>query len=101
MDITKDYAGLFFRAEGGGSDNFGTTQSANQSWISNINVQTCQLASDSYNCEWLRADIKKNSWTDNLIRHIVNWDFEIFTTDGEVRPRNTAIRIWKRIKYND
>ena len=33
-EITSNYSGLFFRAEGGGSESFGKIQQANQTWIS-------------------------------------------------------------------
>ena len=35
-EVTQQYAGLFFRAEGSGSLPFGQTQPSNQSWISDI-----------------------------------------------------------------
>ena len=38
-DITSQYAGLFFRAGGGGSLPFGQTQQANQTWISDIKAE--------------------------------------------------------------
>ena len=38
-EVTKQYAGLFFRAEGSGSLPFGQTQPAKQSWITEISYQ--------------------------------------------------------------
>ena len=37
-EITSEYSGLFFRAEGSGSEPFGQIQHANQSWVSNIDT---------------------------------------------------------------
>ena len=100
-EITSDYSGLFFRAEGGQSEPFGQIQQANQSRISevwltgqhydswkgpHVHETVTHLAKNTH------LDIAKDEG-DQTIDY-----FGIVTTNGEVRPENTAIKIWKRIK---
>ena len=101
-DVTSDYAGLFFRAEGEQSAPFGKTQHANQSWISDIDTQGyvpeiwngVRFYYYSYG-----GNIKKGGWTTLLDERVVALGkFHIHTTEGEVRPINTAVRIWKHVK---
>ena len=98
--ITEKYAGYFFRAEGQGSEKFGTSQSANQSYISDIKVQSVSYSkwlSDSYTRYYTTASIDKQGgkWTDINPEHLFDQVW-VYMTPGEVRPKNMAVRIWKR-----
>ena len=97
-DVTQQYSGLFFRAEGEGSEKFGTIQSSNQSWISNSITYGCKLNEGGHDCVSGYGVMKKNQWSDNVnVNHYSHY-LHFFTTDGEVRPKNTAIKIWIRVK---
>jgi hypothetical protein len=91
-DITSSYEGLFFRAYGGGSASFGQVQEENSprlvamkmeqgSWYNEINVE----ANNQYS-----PRIHSNAYGDE-------WAMRVKVSSGEVRPRNTAIKIWQRI----
>ena len=99
-EITSNYSGLFFRAEGGESGPFGQIQQANQSWISDIHLLGCWYKSWSNGtCYDNHNHFEKNKWTRTNQTQIESVaKLEYFTTGGEVRPKNTAIKIWKRIQ---
>ena len=101
-EITPQYSGLFFRAEGAGSEPFGKTQQANQSWISDVNLQ-------GYYYDYMKAlqfeekiawtSLRQRQWTDiNPSGEQTLYTLKFYMTEGEVRPKNTAIKIWKRIQ---
>ena len=103
---TKQYSGLFFRAEGSDSEVFGQIQQANQSVISDIWTVSSNTDNEHrltkgtyYN---LNMPLNKNGWTQfdtSVFPYYPMFNSLSFhTTSGEVRPRNTAIKIWKRIK---
>ena len=99
-EITSNYSGLFFRAEGGESEPFGQVQQANQSWISDIHffgvIDSSFRGGTGYETE---ISLKKNQFVDlNVNAHEAVSDIRFYTTGGEVRPKNTAIKIWKRIQ---
>ena len=97
-EVTHQYSGLFFRAEGSGSESFGQIQQANQSWISNINTLDYEFDFSAVNGHYgdqENYDLKLNSWT-SIRPNGVQDEIFIYTTAGEMRPRNTAIKIWKR-----
>lgn len=101
-DVTSDYAGLFFRAEGshseGKSEHFGYTQNSNQSRIIKIaakasrEIRSLESDPDKY------FDLIEGVWSNHINdgSHRL-YSFKFFTSKAENRPRNTAIRIWKRV----
>ena len=102
IEVTKEYAGLFFRAEGGRSEKFGVTQASNQTWISNL-----RYGYANYDAKMIASTFKDkiieifqqgvwNNANPNDEKLFLNLDF--FITEGETRPINTAIKIWKRIQ---
>ena len=101
-EVTQQYAGLFFRAEGSGSLPFGQTQPSNQSWISDI--WTWSLTADNENGPYpLDIGLKEGEWTrlkpaDKFQGLPMFYYLSFYTTSAEVRPKNTAIKIWKRVK---
>jgi len=97
-NVTSDYAGLFFRAEGRGSEAFGKAQDENaprltgvwNDWFTPVNY----VANISANSDWnkpvstgpaLGSDYKD-----------LHWGLRFRVSSGEIRPRNQAVRIWKR-----
>lgn len=99
LDITSSYAGLFFRVLGSGSDNWGVTQSPCAPRMTQM-AYTYEYPSWGDNpltipssgwSKWGEAGLHTNNANDR--------DTEVlkFYTEGcEVRPKNQAIRIWKR-----
>lgn len=92
-DITSSYAGLFFRAYGGGSAGFGQVQEGNAPRLDAVKmeegywVDQMDVAADGQYSGIIHA----NGDGDN------NWGIRFRVSSGEVRPRNTAIKIWQRI----
>lgn len=94
IDITSEYAGLFFRVLGGTSEPFGVTQAENSPRITNVQttwlIQTTYSATVSPNGVWSTAVSSGVSQEGNI------WGLRFIQSSGEIRPRNTAVRIWKR-----
>ena len=95
-EVTQSYAGLFFRAEGNESLPFGQTQQANQSIISNYWCDSHKAAGDIAGTK-LSVEIKEG-WTSIYPQPHPAYcgELRLFSTHGDVRPRNTAVKIWKR-----
>jgi len=94
IDITSNYTGLFFRAEGNGSLPFGQVQEENEPRLTSVNRGT-----NTYNG---LITLPVGAWSafiesgqagalGSTLSH------QFFTSGGEIRPRNTAVRIWQRI----
>ena len=95
-NITGQYAGLFFRAEGQKSAGFGQTQE-HQTQSIHVHVLTFPwgkpfnwgfIIGEKYNELPLWSGNDQGDGIGLFFRH----------TSDEIRPRNQAIRIWKRIK---
>ncbi|CAG2175052.1 unnamed protein product [Oppiella nova] len=94
-DVTKEYSGLFFRAEGGDSGVFGQIQPANYS-TRKVFATGAETGTDGalngIPKEQL-YDVREGQWNGmQALNKIL-----IYTTKGENRPINTAIKLWKRI----
>ena len=96
-NVSPNYAGLFFRAEGGGADSFGTIQEEQTQTIfvnseyepSHREYKVEHAINSTYSPKSLMTGSYANSDYFSLnFKH---------STD-EIRPRNQAIRIWIRIK---
>ena len=96
-DVTSQYSGLFFRAEGSGSESFGSIQSANQSRISTVRGDSYSFDAGGSTVDF-QYELPDRGWSVDLQLHESFLNFYLYTTEGEVRPRNTAVRIWKRIQ---
>lgn len=83
-DVTSQYAGLFFRAEGENAAPFGEVQEADSPKL----VAMDSVETDNGVNNFLTIDRSTNR----------NWDMQVMMTYNEVRPRNMAIKIWKRTK---
>ena len=117
-DISSNYSGLFFRTLGKDSSTFGSVQEANQKSITNLEVSTRYTNYISqYNHQVVDVNDKgwyprepsddtssRSPYTSTSPRSTTSSDYHYFKTirfyisDGETRPRNTAIKLWKRIK---
>ena len=95
-DVTQQYSGLFFRAEGDGSGSFGSVQEANQKWISKFELIGLDGPAGNTG-PTISGDMNKNSWTTLHAKGVLDY-IRLFTTGGDVRPRNTAIKIWKKFQ---
>jgi hypothetical protein len=98
-DVTSDYAGLFFRAEGGDAAAFEKIQEQYSPKLTE--VQTYHNETPAVGGNVL---IKPGEWSENIYsgshgggpdQHYV---MRFYMSSGEVRPRNMAIRIWKRTR---
>ena len=99
-EITSEYSGLFFRAEGGGSEHFGQIQHANQSWISEVYLKGAHFNWKDLTVVEKTTVLKHKEWVDTEPpgkNYLAVGHLSFHTTGGEVRPKNTAIKIWKRI----
>ncbi|CAG2171898.1 unnamed protein product [Oppiella nova] len=94
-DITKEYAGLFFRAEGGSSAPFGERQQDNAPVLTEIQTGIVK--------EKVATDVhtKLGDWSDLIyVATSGGGDHKTLRfkmTEGEVRPKNEAVIIWKRV----
>lgn len=97
-DITSEYAGLFFRALGDESAAFNETQEANDHYLRQVMTVHAPHGTrnwspvepnDQYSGILVTGKIEFAKTTSFGLRFIVS--------GGEIRPRNQAVRIWKRI----
>lgn len=96
-DVSADYAGVFFRAVGGNAAEFGELQEENSPRLDRVQG----TATGPFNTEVeITADgvyspvVDAYGQTSETNR--VGLRFRVTAT--EVRPRNMAVRIWKRIR---
>ncbi|CAG2111045.1 unnamed protein product [Medioppia subpectinata] len=97
-DVTAEYAGQFFRAEGNGSLEFGKgIQAENAPRLSKVQkfYKTSEIYED--------ADLTPGVWSKNVLSGgpgsgIDHNSLKYLLSAGEVRPRNQAVRIFQRTK---
>ncbi len=96
QDVTSAYAGLFFRAEGGEAASFGQVQKDNAPRVTEIRYKWWNSWSNPLP-GWNSSISQMNIGEENAVKKGYGI-FEMYLTmsSGEVRPRNMAIRIWKR-----
>ena len=100
-DVSSSYAGVFFRVTGGDAASFGTVQQDNAPRIDKVDTAYYGDVSEMIECtpDYLNCPLPKGDWS--------LWEYtgassgnnrytRFHTTGGEVRPRNMAMRIWKR-----
>jgi hypothetical protein len=99
-DVSSDYAGLFFRTVGGGSAVFGQTQNENSPRVVEVLNQRNGTIPQSPYSVGLTSDSWSNAiYTGDFSRTRIDlFSLKFRVSGGEVRPRNKAIRIWKRTK---
>ncbi len=93
-DKSSKYSGLFFRVLGGNSSSFTAVQEENSPRLVGVKY----TRSNQYDS----VDISANDdWSEAVRSGIFEgWRSGISfkVSSGEVRPRNQAIRIWKRVQ---
>jgi len=94
QDISSFYSGLFFRTSGGDAASWGTTQAACAPLISELGYakggtyqQVVSVPASGYS-PYVHMG-RTSSGTEER-------GFRVNTTSCETRPKNQAIRIWKR-----
>src|SRR5882724_5094559 len=95
-EVTKQYSGLFFRAEGGNALPFGEIQQQNYSTISDIkSVNYCLEKVSNGDDLILIQNVPEGKWSDNIVEKRANCPLGskpgltpmyIFKTSGENRP---------------
>jgi hypothetical protein len=95
-DVSAEYGGLFFRVSGNGSAPFGTIQEGSaprlvavQKTASTGCTASCPVHADN---EWSQNVAITGAYSENSYRSL---QFKV--SSDEVRPKNQAIRVWKRI----
>ncbi|CAG2102107.1 unnamed protein product [Medioppia subpectinata] len=94
-EVTAQYAGQFFRAEGGGSLTFNQgVQGDNAPRITKIAFRSGRDGGDNW-----EIDVPSSGWSPLVITG--GWKgswvlSKYYVSGGEVRPRNQAVRIFKR-----
>lgn len=90
--VTAEYAGLFFRAEGRNSSAFGVIQEQR------TRIQTAQseLHQGIFTMN-PNNEVSRGIITGSVNPAPANWGMRFTLTAAEIRPRNAAVRIWKRI----
>ena len=96
-DVTAYYAGVFFRAGGGEAAAFGTVQQDNSRFV-NVIKKTYNSA-DKYTItsDNITIPLRGSSrwiFTGGDRGSNIYFKFESFY--GEVRPKNMAVKIWRR-----
>lgn len=95
-EITAEYAGLFFRAVGGNSSAFGSTQQDNSPRLTN--VDTANLSTANFDIKVISNGTRSPSVSSGASGDWTHWGLSFTVSSGEVRPQNTAVRIWMRTK---
>jgi hypothetical protein len=98
-EVSSDYAGNFFRVVGGNAGTFGSIQEENTLRITHIQSSPYGPYG-SYSNSTVISPGKTSEWTysgQQCISGICTL-LAFTTSTGEVRPRNQAMRIWKRTK---
>lgn len=102
-DVSATYAGLFFRVLGGSSEKFGTIQAENSPRLASVeSIETPKAAARP-----LKLDIPANGDVSGQIyvgsgpaaaTQALDDHLRFKLTTGEVRPRNHAVKVWRRTK---
>jgi len=104
-EISSDYSGLFFRVLGGNSSHFGTVQKDNSREITKINFKFYNTNDNGYYS--VRDSVILDKPVNDIIQSAKS-NFQgnlpdrngllIEKEQGEIRPVNQAVKIWKRIR---
>ena len=100
-EVTDQYSGLFFRAEGSGSEPFGQIQQQNYSHISHITAHGVEISEPvpRYDKKYgpFEFAVKEGDWTMVNATNKQLHSISFYQTSGDNVPLNTAIKVWKRI----
>jgi hypothetical protein len=98
-DVSSAYAGVFFRVPGGEAASFGQVQLDNVPYITSVQRTHCGECFEQISIP------RSGGWSANIYSaekdsdrtgNNYNNGLRYYMNGGEVRPRNMAIRIWKR-----
>ena len=103
VDVTSEYAGLFFRAEGGDSRQFGKVQDDQTRRLTSVKSHSDGFDESNNKVEIVAGTRSPRIYTGAAFSGYVttNWALSFKVSDDEVRPKNTAIRMWKRVEENE
>jgi hypothetical protein len=98
-DVSSQYSGLFFRVLGGNSSSFNVVQEENSPRLTAVNFEENTNKIFGYinviaNGEL--SDCVFTGWSSSYTDYKYN-TLRFRVSSEEVRPRNQAIRIWKRV----
>ena len=96
QNISGEYSGLFFRVEGGLAEAFGQIQEQ-QSPALEFYSGYCYDTS-AYNMWHRLGDGQRDRYLYTGSGDGNNWGIKMRQSHDELRPRNQAIRVWKRVK---
>lgn len=103
-DVSEEYAGLFFRANGGDSAKFGQLQDDNSPRIIGISSKTGQaehIVTDRNHMVLEKGGFSEYFYTGDAVYCDCRHDQQLLkfrVSGGEVRPKNMAIKLWQRIE---
>ena len=99
-NVTPSYAGLFFRAEGGASEKFnGNVQEGDSPRLISVDVHDKNINETSRWVPVTPGVYTRDLFSGHACSPSCTSVFQNFLVSlAEVRPRNQAIRIWKRIQ---
>lgn len=98
-EITAEYAGLFFRVLGGGSEAFNVTQAANDHYLKQVMTVHAPYGTSNWSPIYPNDDYSGILVTGKIeFDRTTAFGLRFIVSGGEVRPQNKAVRIWKRIQ---
>lgn len=95
-DVSSQYAGLFFRVLGGGSEQFNVEQAQDGPRISQIESVNLNQRRSTINMPTSGWSLSVSSGSPPGL-FVAGWALRFFQSTAEVRPRNKAVRVWKRL----
>ena len=94
-EVSTLYSGLFFRVLGGNSADFGNIQEATSPRLSGFKSYGSHgVPADEIKTHVIKDD---NVWSDKSDKKANGFPISFRVSNDEVAPRNTAIKIWKRV----
>jgi hypothetical protein len=100
-DVSKLYAGLFFRVLGENSSDFGVQEESDRS-LTEVSNMFATVRDLTY-----KVGVPKNGTVSDILysgdytssnNYMTRTMLKFRTSNDEIRPKNQAIRIWKRIE---
>lgn len=95
QEISSNYAGIFFRVVGGNAAYFGTVQTEDSPRLVHVHREDTADNVAKYDTD-VYADGKPSGSIDADVSIRADRALQFTVSAAEVRPRNTAMRVWKR-----
>lgn len=97
-DVSPQYAGLFFRVEGGDAADFKATEPQEADSPRLVGMRIITSHDDKPEITLEANDLYDEVLSiDGSLQH-TGWELQAKVSKAEVRPRNRAVKIWKRTK---